>query len=168
MKFWPHQVFFDEQSLVLSILLSTYLLPGMQLACRAATTVLYFGLSLDIFFYCSLGVIYIIVFSFPTTVGLYVVFFPLLHIPSWVQCNAVLVREFLSFLITCLIHSNAFSLILYPCCLVYTVLEGLHWIFCLARNGTWFLLSCWYDKLTFVSSTLYLLHLDSISIKVIS
>jgi len=70
-----------------------FLLPGMPLACRAATKVLHFCLSLAIFSIVPQELF--IDFSSHPTVRLHV-FFGLrrLHFPSGVQCSAVLVMEF--------------------------------------------------------------------------
>ena len=81
----------------------TYLLPGMPLSCRAATKVFHFCLSLVIFSIVPQE--WFIDFSSPSTVHLHVLFgLPRLRFPFGVQCNAVLVMEFWSLLITYAIH----------------------------------------------------------------
>ena len=72
----------------------------MPLACRAATKVLYFCLSLAIF--STVPQVFFVVFISPSTEHLHVFFgLSCLRFPSGVQCCAVLLMEFLSFLITC-------------------------------------------------------------------
>ena len=80
----------------------TYLLTA-QYACRAATKVLHFCLSLAIF--STVSHVLFMVFISPPTGRLHVfIGLPRLRFPSGVQCSAVLVMDFLSFLITCPIH----------------------------------------------------------------
>jgi len=108
---------------------STYLLPDMPLACRAATKVLHFCLSFAIF--STVPQVLFMVFISPSTVRLHVFFgLPRLRFPSAVQCSAVLVMEFLSFLITCPIHFQR---------LLNNIVAIFSFVHCLSRSSLYIL-----------------------------
>ena len=97
----------------------------MTLACRAATKVLHFCLSLAICSIVPLGSF--IDFISPSTVRLHLFFgLPRLPCPSGIQCGAVLVMEFWSLLITCPIHFQR---------LLIKIVAILSWLHCLSRSS---------------------------------